>query len=101
MPTLKTISFAGCVILRVIHIIPVHVVIQQEYVEYTGSYEYQLVLFLTFLYYRKPPKILLKYIPYFIVSYQVHSKYTTTCDTGGRTSLHSIRPVPSTYWCHI
>ena len=38
-------------------------VIQQQYVRniiYPGSYEYQLVLFLTFPYYGKTPKILRK-----------------------------------------
>ena len=26
--------------------------------------------------------------------------YTTTCDTGARSSLRSIPPVRSIYWCH-
>ena len=41
--------------------IPVHaLVIQQQFVKY--NYEHQLVLFLTFPYYRNPPKIVRKYI---------------------------------------
>ena len=66
------------------------------------NYEYQLVFFLTFPYNSKTPKILRKLIiiPYFIVCYIVPGIYNTTCDTVGRTSLHSTPSVRSTSWCH-
>ena len=65
------------------------------------NYEHQLV-FLTFPCYSKTPKILRTYIiiPYFIVCYIVPGIYNTTCDTVGRTSLHSTPSVRSTSWCH-
>ena len=59
-------------LLYVLYILVHVLVIQQQYVEY--NHEYQLVLFLTFPYCIKTPKMLHKYVPYVICCYMVYTR---------------------------